>query len=227
MIETQRCCFLFHHTPPPDFGGNPLLLLSDADGKVHVATLEEVSGVELPIVTHSFSLLVDWFRSRAVPLPKQVVDLEVAQKLVVGRPKSDFDIERPWDMPSMLQRFVHRRYDPKRVRATLAMHLAKPPISDFANLRWMTAIAAGLPALWRELLGELEVKGELRRFLDIEVAAYNSMLASQCRGIRLDPHRRDSLLQVLEEDYVSAHHQLAIGKGIDVERALADRKSVV
>jgi DNA polymerase-1 len=222
MIDTQRCCFLFHHTPPPDFGGNPLLLLSDTEGKVHVGTLEEVSRVELPIVTHSFSLLVDWFRGRTLPLPKQVVDLEVAQKLLVGRPKSDFDVERPWDMPSMLRRFVHQRYDPARVRATLAMHLAKPPISDFANLRWMTAIAGVLPALWREMLVELETKGELLRFLDVEVPTYNSMLASQCRGIRLAPGRRDILLQELERDYVSAHHQLAIGKGIDVERALAD-----
>lgn len=199
-----------------------MLLLSNQDGKVHVATLEEVSRAEHPIVTHSFPLLVDWLRNRMLPLPKQIVDLEVAQKLLVGRPKSDFDVERPWDMPSMLQRFVHRRYDPERVRAAMAAHLAKPPISDFANLRWMTAIATGLAGLWRELLAQLEAKGELRRFLDVEVPAYNAMLVSQYRGIRLDAHRRDGFLKVLEEDYVSAHHRLAIGNGIDVERALAD-----
>lgn len=222
MIDPRHCCFLFHHTPPPDFGGKPLLLLSDMVGKVHVATLEELSNVELPVITHSFSLLVDWFRFRALPLPKQIVDLEVAQKLLVGRPKSDFDVQRPWDMPSMLQRFVRARYDEKAVRATLATHLAKPPMSDFANLRWMTTVATGLAVVWRELLLELEGKGELRRFLEVEVPAYNAMLASQYLGIRLNAQRRDSLVKTLEDDYVSAHHQLAIGKGIDVERALAD-----
>ena len=222
MIDTQSCCFLFHLTPPPDFGGNPLLLVSDVERKVHIATLEEVSEVKRPIVTHSFSLLVDWFRIRGLPLPEQVVDLEVAKKLLDGRPKSDFGIERPWDMHSMFQRFVHTRYDSKRVRASLATHLAKPPISDFANLRWMAAIATGMGTLWREILAELEAKGELGRFLNVEVPAYNVMLASQYRGIRLDAHRRDTLMELLEENYVSAHHQLAIGKGMDVERALAD-----
>ena len=178
--------------------------------------------MELPLVAHSFSLLIDWFRNQALPLPKNVVDLETAKKLLVGRPKSDFDIQRPWDMPSMFQRFVHTRYDTKEMRASLATHLAKPPISDFANLRWMTVIATGLGVLWRELVSELEMNGELRRFLDVEVPTYNAMLASQYRGIRLDAHRRDSLMKVLEDDYVSAHFQLAIGKGMDVERALAD-----
>jgi DNA polymerase-1 len=224
MIDTRHCCFLFHHTPPTDFGGKPLLLISGADGKVKAATLEELSKVELPLVTHSFTLLVDWFRNQALPLPKNVVDLEVAKKLLVGKPKSDFETQRPWDMPSMFHRFVHARYDAKEVRASMATHLGKPPISDFANLRWMTVIAVGLGTLWHELLVELEGKGELRRFLDVEVPAYNAMLASQYRGIRLDAHRRDSLMQVLEDDYVSAHYQLAIGKGMDVERALADRQ---
>lgn len=222
MIDTERCCFLFHHTPSLDFVGTPLLLLSMPGSKLHVATLEKLSQLELPIVTHSFSLLVDWFRIRNLSLPKTVVDLEVAQKLLVGRPKSDFDVERPWDMSSMLQRFVHPRYDVRAIRAALTTHLAKPPISDFANLRWMAAIARGLLVLWRELLVELSVKGELRRFLDVEVPTYNTMLASQYLGIKLDPQRRESLLQVINDDYISAHFHLAIAKGIDVERAFAD-----
>jgi DNA polymerase-1 len=222
MIDDSDYCHLFHHSPPPDFGAEPLLLLSGADRKLRLTTLAELSQVELPIVTHSFSLLVEWFRNRSLRLPKKVVDLEVARKLLVGRPKSDFKAERPWDMPSMVQRFVHSRYDAQSVRAALVTHLAKPRISDFANLRWMAAIARNLPILWRELLVELETKGELRRFLDVEVPVYNAMLASQYAGIRLNAGRRDSCLQVLEKDYISAHHQLAIGKGIDVDRALAD-----
>ncbi len=222
MIDTESAYFLFHQTPSLDFVGTPLLLLSTKDSKLKVTSLEELSKIELPIITHSFSLLVDWFRIQNLSLPKIVVDLEMAKKLVVGRPKSDFEIEQPWDMASMLQRFVHPRYDARAIRAALTTHLAKPPISDFANLRWMTAIARGLRILWHEMLVELELKGELRRFLDVEVPTYNTMLASQYLGIRLDPQRRDSLLQVTKEDYVSSHYQLAIEKGIDVERALAD-----
>jgi len=222
MIDDQRYCYLFHHTPPPDFGGEPRLLITQPDGKVRKTTIEEVSNIELPLVTHSFSLLVDWFRNRNLPLPKTVVDLEVAQKLIIGRPKSDFEVVKPWDMPSMLKRFVPSRYDAKSVKVALATHLTKPSISEFGNLRWMTTIAANLSTLWRELLVELVERGELRRFLEIEVPSYNAMLAAQYRGIHLDSCRRDALLQTIESDYIFAHHELAIGREIDVERALSD-----
>lgn len=222
MIESTRYRFLFHHTPPPDFGSDPLLLLSDVEGNVHETTLENLSRVDSPLVTHSFSLLVDWFRSRYLTLPPYIVDLETACKLAVGRPKSEFEVERPWDMPSMLLPFVDSRYDTKSVRAALATHLAKPPISEIENLAWMTDVAKGLSVLWSALVKELEDAGELRRFFEVEVPAYNTMLGSQYRGIRIDPHRRDSFLQLIEKEYVSAHYQLAIGRGIDVERALAD-----
>lgn len=222
MINDRCCAYLFHHTPPLGFEGEPLLLLSTGEGKVRSITLKQLARQEFPIVTHSFSLLVDWFRTRSLPLPRTVVDLEIAQKLLIGRPKSDFDIEKPWDMPSMFLKFVHPRYNPKNVRAALATHLSKPPISDYRNLRWMTAIAAGLPILWREMQNELERKGEKQRFFDVEVPAYNAMLGAQYRGIHLDQIIRDTILLAIEDDYISAHHELAIVKGIDVERALGD-----
>lgn len=222
MIDDQHYCYLFHHTPPPDFGGEPRLFLTQADGKVRMATIEEVSRIKLPLVTHSFSLLVDWLRDRNLPLPKTVVDLETAQKLIVGRPKSDFVAVKPWDMPSMFKRFVPSRYDAKSVKVALATHLAKPAISEFGNLRWMTAIAANLSTLWRELLLELVERGELRRFLEVEVPSYNAMLAAQYRGIHLDSCRRDALLQTIENDYILTHHEITIGREIDVDRALSD-----
>ena len=223
MINAEESAYLLHYTPPLDFGGDPFLLLASSTGKAEAASLQQLSRINRPIITHSFSLLVDWFRDRNLPLPNRVVDLEVAKKLLIGRPKSDFDIERPWDMPSMLLKYVPSQYDHKQVRAALATHMAKPPISSFSNLRWMTAVAVKLPVLWQEIQAELIAGGENQRFEDIEVPVYNLMLQTQYRGMILDTAQRDSFLQSVDDEYMATHYQLAIHEGMDVARALADR----
>lgn len=222
MTDTAKCSYLLHYTPPPEFGEKPVLLLASNGRKVERISLEYLSQIDHRLVTHSFGLLVDWFRNRSLPLPAKVVDLEVAKKLLVGRPKSDFGLERPWDMPSLLLKYIPSRYDQKQIRATLLTHLGKPAISDFSNLRWMTAIAAKLPELWKETCTELNEKGEILRFDDVEVPAYNSMLQAQYRGITIDQLQRDKFLESNEDDFLAAHHQLTIREKIDVDRALKD-----
>jgi len=151
-----------------------------------------------------------------------VIDLEVAAKLLTGRPKSDFNVERPWDMASVLRPLIPSNREERLLRATMATHLAKPPFGEFGNLRWMTSIAKGLPSLWNTLVESLRAKGEYERFLRDEVPAYNAMLAAQNRGIHLDETLRDQFLGETEQEYRHAHYTLAISKKIDVERALGD-----
>jgi DNA polymerase I len=222
MTSVSNNVFLFHYTPPPDFGVEPTLLVADGSGKVERWSLHQLAACPNPIVTHSFSLLVDWFRKSELKLPKAVIDLEVAAKLLTGRPKSDFDVERPWDMPSVLRSLIPSNREERLLRATMATHLARPAFSEFGNLRWMMAIAKGLPALWEVTVERLKTKGEYERFLDYEVTAYNAMLSTQYRGIELDETIRDRFLDEIEKEYRHAHFTLAISKKIDVERALGD-----
>jgi DNA polymerase-1 len=222
MTSVSNNVFLFHYTPPTDFGVEPTLLVADGGGRVERWSLDQLAACPNPIVTHSFSLLVDWFRKSDLKLPKAVIDLEVAAKLLTGRPKSDFDVERPWDMPSVLRSLIPSNREERLLRATMATHLAKPAFSEFGNLRWMMAIAKGLPALWEVTVERLKTKGEYERFLDYEVTAYNAMLSTQYRGIELDETIRDRFLDEIEKEYRHAHFTLAISKKIDVERALGD-----
>jgi len=222
MTSVSNNVFLFHYTPPTDFGVEPTLLVADGSGKVERWSLDQLAACPDPIVTHSFSLLVDWFRKSELKLPKAVIDLEVAAKLLTGRPKSDFDVERPWDMPSVLRSLIPSNREERLLRATMVTHLAKPAFSEFGNLRWMMAVAKGLPALWEVTVERLKTKGEYERFLDYEVTAYNAMLSTQYRGIELDETIRDRFLDEIEKEYRHAHFTLAISKKIDVERALGD-----
>nr|WP_281720146.1 DNA polymerase [Nitrosomonas nitrosa] len=222
MINPSECIYLLHYTPPLELGATPFLLQVSSGGSAEVTSIQQLSKSNQPIVTHSFSLLVDWFRHSNLPLPKLVVDLEIAKKLVIGRPKSDFNIEKPWDMPSMLLKYVPSQYDAKQVRATLITHIAKPHISDFSNLRWMTAVAVKLPALWQQIQAELDASEERQRFEDVEIPVYNLMLKVQYQGLILDPIQRDRFLQSIEDDYITAHYQLSIQEDIDVERAFSD-----
>ena len=222
MISPSDIVFLFHYTPPTDFGVEPTLLVLHRGGNVERWNLDQLATCSNPIVTHSFSFLVDWLRQRGLQLPKVVIDLEVAAKLLTGRPKSDFDVERPWDMASVFRPLIPSNREERMLRATMTTHLAKPPISDFGNLRWMASIAKGLPSLWDSSVEKLKAKGEHERFLQDEVPAYNGMLAAQYRGILLDELTRDRFLGEIEKEYRHAHYTLAIQQKIDVERALGD-----
>jgi DNA polymerase family A len=222
MTDPLPYIFLLHHTPPLGLGIDPILLCVSANSKVTATSFECLSQSKSPIVTHSFSLLVDWFRQKSLPLPTKVLDLELAKRLIVGRPKTDFNSEKPWDMPSMVQELVPTQYDPKQVRAAFTAHMSKPTATDFGNMRLMAAVTAGLPMLWSQTCDELEERSEIRRFEEIEVPAYNAMLDAQYRGLKIDTNARHIFLELIEQEYAFAHHQLAIRQGVDVDRALVD-----
>jgi DNA polymerase family A len=222
MINSTPVYCLMHHTPPVGLGTAPILLCACPDGTVERRTLAQLSQSELPIVTHSFSLLVEWFRSQSVPLPKTIVDLETAKKLIVGRAKSDFGSEVPWDMASMLTDLIPPGFDRNQVRAALSTHMAKPSPSDFSSLRFMKVMTTKLPQLWRHIRTELTERGEFERFERIEVPVYNAMLEVQYRGVSINNEAREAFLKSIEDEHIAAHHNLAIRKGIDVDRALVD-----
>ena len=102
MTDADQYIYLAHVSGASDFCKEPVLLLCDGYGNFSDCSIDRLSGEKRTIVTHSFAVLVDWFRSRGLPLPSRVVDIETACKLVVGRPKSDFAAERPWEMATLL-----------------------------------------------------------------------------------------------------------------------------
>lgn len=221
MIE--NAFFLLHHTRPIDFGTPPrLILVSPSGTEIKSVSLQTLSDIQHPIVTHSFSLLGDWFRTKHLKLPTQLLDLEIAKKLLVGRPKADYDAVLPWDMPSLLSSFLPARYDLVKFRMAFATHLVLPTSTNFGDMRAMVEIAAKLPYLWSSIVSELEMRGELKRYLEVETPIYNLLLTMQYHGIGIDEEERNTFLDSIEEEYVSAHHKLTIGLNVDVERAVAD-----
>lgn len=214
--------FLLHHTPPPEFAREPVLFRSRVGEEPEVISLNELSACKEPIVTHSFSLLVDWFRRKSLPLPNTIIDLEVAKKLLIGRPKSDFRGEPPWTMAQMLLKLLPDEYRSDHVKLVLTTHFGKLMLSESDDLRWINHISRQLPVLWDAMSTELERKGEKRRFEDVEIPVYNAMLEAQYNGLRVDIEERKLALELLEQQYMSAHHELTIRKGVDVERAFVD-----
>ncbi len=222
MSSLADATYLFHHTPPVDLGPEPELLVCGTNGRVVRTSLDGLTQGTKPIVTHSFSLLVDWYRRSNIPLPSSVIDLELAKKLAVGQPKSAFDRDKPWDMWPLFQSAISERYDASQVRASLGTHMSMPAATDFANLRWMVPACSSMPTLWKSLLEELTEKGEDQRFLEVEVPAYNAMLGVQYSGIAIDTEARDSFLLDVDSQYVRAHHELSVKRGVNVDAAVAD-----
>jgi DNA polymerase I len=220
---TDKVCFLLHHTKPLDFGTPPkLLMVSPSGTKITGVTMQILSEIPYPVVTHSFALLVEWFRKGGLKLPTQVLDLEIAKKLLVGRPKADYEAVFPWDMPSLLSPFLPARYDLGKFRAAFAAHLASPTPTNFGDIRAMVEIASKLPYLWTSVVSELKLTGEWTRYLNVEVPVYNLLLSMQYRGIEIDEEQRKEFLNTIEDQYIAAHHELAIELKVDVERAFID-----
>src|ERR1039457_778180 len=122
--------YLFHYSPPVGIAGRPSLLLLSPDGHLSNTSLKELSRFEHPLVTHSFSLLVEWFRMEQLFLPDKILDLEIAKKLIVGRPKSDFPHSRPWDLWPLIKGHLPDRYEQEQIKVALSTHLAQPKMSD-------------------------------------------------------------------------------------------------
>ena len=220
MSEHLHEWYLFHNTPPVEVGSSPMLILRSPVGESRQVELSDIAGFEAPLVTHSFVWLVDWFRRSSLPLPVTVIELELAKKLIVGRPKSEFKHgNRPWDMPEIMAPYLPDKYDQPKVKHALSTHLSRASAAEFGNLEWMETIAGLLPKVWEDLKNELQRIEEAERFLSIEVPVFNAMLASQLKGIRVDHDKRDALLYLVDREYVSAHHSLSIVHKINVQRA--------
>lgn len=223
MSEYGDEWYLFHHTPPIGIGTTPVLYLLSPAGDLRQVGLHDIAGFEAPLVTHSFNLLVDWFRQGSIPLPRKIVELELAKKLIVGRPKSDFKKgPLPWDMSEIVAPLLPKKYDESKMRQALLTHLTMPVTGDRGDSEWMETIARLLPVVWVQLKRDLIRFGEQERFVKIEAPVHNAMLASQSYGIRLDPERRAQFLRQLEKKYLSSCHYLAITHRINVDKALHD-----
>ena len=223
MTDRGEGWYLFHYTPPVGMGAHPVLLLTSPSGDTRRIVLSELAAFKHPLVTHSFSFLVDWFRSMSLDLPIQVIDVVVAKKLLIGRPKSDFSGHMlPWDMSAIMLPYLPPEYDNPEVRRALSTHLANPTIGDLGDFRWMLSASAALPHVWQDLKRDLETARESARLHSVELPVYNVMLETQLRGIRIDTQKRDALLSEVERQYIAAHHSLAVNHGIHVTRALRD-----
>lgn len=220
MIDKKYFHFLFHYTPPVEIGPEPILLLLNPNGKIKKISLVELSAVKRGIITYSFSLLTEWLRKKDLPLPPNILDICLAQKLLTGRPKSDFKNKLPWDIWQMLEPYLAERNKFPGVKAALQNHLAYPKKNDFGNLRWGVAMLHALENLWKDISLNIEKQGENNRFFKVEVPAYNLMLQIQYTGICIDERKRNDFLVELDSDYVRAHHSLAIHHGLNVDRAL-------
>jgi DNA polymerase I-like protein with 3'-5' exonuclease and polymerase domains len=204
-------------------GPEPVLHLTSPAGETHEVVLSDLAAFRHPLITHSFSLLVDWFRRSSLALPLNVIEIELAKKLLVGRPKSDFlGQSPPWDMSAIMLPYLPTAYDNSEIKRALSTHLAKPATGNLGDFRWMATASGVLSRVWSDLERDLTSAGEYERLISVEIPAYHVMSGTQLAGIRVDTANRDAFLSKVESQYVAAHHSLAITHNVHVERALHD-----
>jgi DNA polymerase I-like protein with 3'-5' exonuclease and polymerase domains len=152
-----------------------------------------------------------------------VIDVATAKKLLVGRPKRDFAGTRPpWDLWELFGPYLNEEDRSPAVQRYLATQLAAPDVGVLEDSVVPCRLLEALSRLWKDLQGGLSASGEDRRFFEVEVPVYNIMLRSQYRGIGIDEVQRTEFAEQIDKTYVSSHHKLAIGYGMNVERAFRD-----
>ena len=159
----------------------PFLLLKEAEGVYVFRDIQYLLSYE-EIFSYGFSDLVNSFREKECKKLPEVIDLETAKKLIVGKQKDDFKSgEEPWVLGNIIGRYVTPKslialnnFLQLKMKASELEVVLKEVASDLMN---------GFKKSWTDLNVELVLNAEYLRFYEIENPIYNLFLKSQLNGI--------------------------------------------
>lgn len=192
----------------------PMINMLDHNGEQKTISIEDLSGIELPIITYDFWSLVDYFRVNDLVLPLHIIDVVTAKKLLLGTPKSECKEMLPWNYWEQIRGYMDLdSYD--SIKA-VAFRKKQWPLND-EILDLLKVMTLSLAELWNDLCSELEKYGELRRFMEIEVPVYNVMLNTQKHGVRIDESKLDKYLMDSNKIYYKAKKKIEIEYNINID----------
>ena len=162
-------------------------------------TAEDVSQLTGPIVTLESNVLVDQLRQQGFAPPDGLIDIGDALKLIAGRSKADGGA-KAWDIWRELRRASPReREDLFSKELFFAKEL--PPPADIVDQILRSGCLA-LEAVWQKSCLLLEERGEVDRFVEVEIPSQQIFNERQFQGIRLNTDRvKECLLLAKAEKY--------------------------
>lgn len=210
---------LFHSLSPSWLGGALVTVIKERGLPARQISLAELSAISVPVVCYRRGAVAHALLSENLELPK-LISIEMAARLLCGKPRSAFDHgQRPWEVVSRVSKLTGGGSHSSAV-ASAMLGLGGGSVRSISKLAVLALEV--IEQIWDEIDSGLEMQRESSRFWGVEVPVDSVLLYAEHLGIKFDCERRDTHYNAIEREYYGLHHKVAIGRGIEVDRALCD-----
>jgi len=167
---------------------------------------EEVSCFDGTLVTYGLPALIDELRRAGHAPQRNPIDIGEALRLVAGVPRDEGG-EKRWDVWRHLAPHFSDNATARLFIAAAKSRVAWPDEPLFSNM--LNAASHALEQLWDQTKTSLRERGELDRFLSVEVPVQRIFAHRQAAGIAIDRDAADALLVQLERERYGAFQRVA------------------
>lgn len=212
MAKIEDCAFLSYIANPYAPGDIYFCALSAVGREPKEISLCDMMSFPHRIVTYDLTLLTAILKDHDLPLPANIIDVEQAGRLIIGHSHNEYTGQLPWTIWELLEDYFHDKTQLTHIRN---WYYRSEPLPDksiiMASLFEINRI---LPGLWNKQLLDLELKGELHRFINIEIPINAILLERQYKGIKIDTDKLNDRLDVLDNVIAQSTHVLRTKWGI-------------
>jgi DNA polymerase I-like protein with 3'-5' exonuclease and polymerase domains len=167
------------------------------------------------IVSFGFEDLIDMVRTEDLSINSTIVDISTMKRLCIGKPKGDYNKNLPWDLLSLIGRYVNK---PTIIwmKKLIELELINPQ-KDIKYQENLSNLMEGFIRCFYDIEEQLKKSEEYNRFYDIEVNLYNVFLDTQKNGIKVDQLLLEKRLITLKNMYYSSLKILELDYGFNSE----------
>lgn len=183
----------------------PVAMWSSIDGPVRKVSIHAIAQSRELVFTYDASRLIDYLREGRCGRPT-IVDLEDALRLRSGLSRSQGG-QLQWDVWKALIGNSSKVESIEAVRDFNEGRSQTATESELSDALRATVIA--MRSLWAVIESDLKKYGEHDRFCEIEIPVQHLFLARQYRGIGVDLHEVQRLIEECRAEKYTAFRQIA------------------
>ncbi len=175
-------------------------------------TLKDLSELDVPIVTHDVTQVVECFRYSDTPLPANLVEIGDALKFR-SQLSRDQGGEPQWSVWKAASELFDKHGDAKLLSQLQDAKLDPPSRGQVVSL--LSSACSALEKLWQQLVVDLEQVGERVRFCEYEMRIQQIFHYRQYFGIRVNENLLQEHIDSAKRDKFSAFRKLAACMGMN------------
>jgi DNA polymerase I-like protein with 3'-5' exonuclease and polymerase domains len=166
------------------------------------------------IISYGFENLIDIIRRKQLNINPLIFDIVTMKKLCVGKPKSEYNNNLPWDLIPLIGKYVNKT-TVTWLKRVINFEIINPK-EDENYQEIINNLMEGFINCFADIEKQLKSE-EYNRYYDTEVKLYNIFLNTQKNGIRIDQTLLDKRIIELKEKYYFSIKKLELDYGFNSE----------